>query len=441
MTPYLRTSLFTRGVLTLLVLAVYYFLQRVLGEAAPTGFLWQEIFRFRKVDGSAPGLFPFFAACLLLQLMSIAVPPVRRSLFGGEEGRKRLFIYALLLAIPMAVLFYKTPMAIFASVLACGVLVIFSELICRFGIGNGYALLSLLPIVPQFSLHFDRLALSPYFPTNALLVIITLGVVGAYAFRLVRKPTVLHASHESSGAKATLNFRPTWFGQEPYLWALVVAMFPLLLPADTEIPIIGTIATLLARNGIGNMFLILLTGLFCFAYQRIVFSAAGLGRLMQSNGFRIDEAESAAVHVMLRRKANTASLKAVLFFSLLILARYYLAVSFDVPFKTAEAVTGALVLMFVGVVCDVFRQVAFFRSARAFSKPLAVCYTALDENEAEIQRALLQAKGFDAFVEPLTFSWGLPVRTPVDRYRIYVEAARCEEARALKAITSTVSGP
>ncbi|PIU58008.1 MAG: hypothetical protein COS89_02655, partial [Deltaproteobacteria bacterium CG07_land_8_20_14_0_80_38_7] len=45
------------------------------------------------------GLIPLFSACLLLQVASILIPPLRRMLFGGEAGRTKLITYTYIITV------------------------------------------------------------------------------------------------------------------------------------------------------------------------------------------------------------------------------------------------------------------------------------------------------------------------------------------------------
>jgi len=86
----------------------------------------------------------------------------------------------------------------------------------------------------------------------------------------------------------------------------------------------------------------------------------------------------------------------------------------------------------VGVFSDIIRQLEFFKNRQESGiKDWCICYIAFDEVEAKIKREHLKSKGISALVEPLRFSWGMPIRTIVDQYKIYVPTNKQQEARSL----------
>jgi hypothetical protein len=56
---------------------------------------------------------------------------------------------------------------------------------------------------------------------------------------------------------------------------------------------------------------------------------------------------------------------------------------------------------------------------------------AFDEFEASIKAEFLKNKGIQVLIEPFRFTWGMPVRTIVDQYKIYVPSEKKDEARNL----------
>jgi hypothetical protein len=104
---------------------------------------------------------------------------------------------------------------------------------------------------------------------------------------------------------------------------------------------------------------------------------------------------------------------------------------FKIPSLVASFVGGMSLLLAVGVFSDIVKQLSFFKDKQDSGiKDWSICYIAFDEIEAKIKSEYLKAKGILALVEPLRFTWGMPIRTIVDQYRIYVPADRKEEARS-----------
>ncbi len=97
------------------------------------------------------------------------------------------------------------------------------------------------------------------------------------------------------------------------------------------------------------------------------------------------------------------------------------------------AVGGTGTLFLVGVFFDLMKQLEFFKKKKKESgiENWAVCYIAPDEIEAQIKTGYLAAKQIPALMEPLRFTWGMPIRTAVDQYRIHVPAEKCAKARQM----------
>lgn len=106
-----------------------------------------------------------------------------------------------------------------------------------------------------------------------------------------------------------------------------------------------------------------------------------------------------------------------------------------IPHWIASLFTGTTLLMCIGVFYDIICQAEFFKAqADSGVKGWAICYTAFDEFEAKIKTEFLRNKGMQALSEPLRYTWGMPVRTMVDQYRIYVPSDKKELARNLLVI-------
>jgi hypothetical protein len=103
-----------------------------------------------------------------------------------------------------------------------------------------------------------------------------------------------------------------------------------------------------------------------------------------------------------------------------------------IPYLVAALLGGAGIITAVGVFSDVIRQFEFYKDKRESAiKEWGICYIAFDEIEAKIKSEYLKSNGILALVEQLRFTWGMPIRTIVDQYRIYVPADKKEEARNL----------
>ena len=57
---------------------------------------------FARISIVSLGLIPFFSACLLIQLLSVVIPPLKKVTFGDEEGRRKIVHYTCLLTVGLA---------------------------------------------------------------------------------------------------------------------------------------------------------------------------------------------------------------------------------------------------------------------------------------------------------------------------------------------------
>jgi hypothetical protein len=103
-----------------------------------------------------------------------------------------------------------------------------------------------------------------------------------------------------------------------------------------------------------------------------------------------------------------------------------------IPYSPANLFSAGILLVIVGVFSDIISQIGFFKDKfESGIKEWAICYVAFDEIEATIKSNYLKDQGIPALVEPLRFTWGLPIRTIVDQYRLYVPVNKNKEARDL----------
>ena len=84
----------------------------------------------------------------------------------------------------------------------------------------------------------------------------------------------------------------------------------------------------------------------------------------------------------------------------------------------------------VGVIIDIKRQVRVCgQMQKSDVRDWLLCYTSIGEIEANIKKAFLESKGIPAIVKPYQFTWGLPIRTAIDKFEVYVRALDADLAR------------
>ena len=93
--------------------------------------------------------------------------------------------------------------------------------------------------------------------------------------------------------------------------------------------------------------------------------------------------------------------------------------------------SGLSILVLAGIFFDIVSQVEFHYKKKISKKDFKIAYVEIGEIEAKIESEYLKNDGIDALVEPLRYTWGMPIRTAFDQYRIYVPADKVVEAREL----------
>jgi hypothetical protein len=102
------------------------------------------------------------------------------------------------------------------------------------------------------------------------------------------------------------------------------------------------------------------------------------------------------------------------------------------PTRIAGVIGGVSLLVVVGVFSDIVRQLVFLKERReSGTADWTVAYTAFDSMEAAIKAQHLEDRGIRTLIEPLRYTWRMPIRTIVDQYRIYTPTTKREEARSL----------
>lgn len=194
-------------------------------------------------------------------------------------------------------------------------------------------------------------------------------------------------------------------------------------PLELAIQVWG--ASLFFGTSLAMVAIPVLTVLFCYLYGAIVLSPKRTNQLAGQYGylFSAEAFKKEALKILLL----TALVLVVVFYQPGLVRRFILN-SRSVSF----AVGGTGVLLLVGVFFDLLKQLEFLKRKRESGIPdWKLCYTAMDEMEAALKAGFLGEKGIPALVEPLRFTWGMPIRTAVDQYRIYTPIENCHSGREL----------
>lgn len=404
------------------------------------------------------GLMPFFSACLLLQLGSIFIPSLRRFTFGGEQGRNRLLRYTYILTILLSILqaYFLTSwilkpstfkgahlvilpawqfrlIAIPTLVGAVILLLFIADIITQYGIGNGVAVITvsclsiklLLAAKKMVILHFQIKQISD--GMVFLLIILFIGVIwGIFYFTRMGKMIKIRNKNLQEDS---IYLRPTIVGYIPLGWAVgwtntIIFLFMAHLP--------------FLKSSLFVRFLIpivkcILIFVFTYVYALIVFKPKYIQNLLKTYGVTVIGEDNRFIDRFLKYNLK----KVLVFTGLFLIGVMFLPDLITHLLKIPSyAIVGlfdwAVLIPFVGVISDIIQQLEFFKDKESSGiKTWSICYIALGENEAEIKKAYLTSQGIPSLVEPLRFSWGMPIRTIVDQYRIYVPKDKKKIARNL----------
>jgi len=406
------------------------------------------------------GLIPFFSACLLLQFATVFVPKLRKFSFGGQAGRDKMvkltYIFTIILCIIQAyfiALWLENParfegmrlvvnpglgfrlMVTFTITVSVLVLLFIADIINKHGIGNGVAIIAISPLFIKFLQAVNTIIsltqsgkLQPGF--FLLPAIIFVGLVYAIFYLTTRTKAI---EINDGKNKTAINLRSGIVGLEPFGWGTGLVLFPLTIASFTNSAWIQSLASLINRGTIlYTIISSVLIVVFTYLYALIVFDSKYLNGLVNKYGFSL---------ASINDKAPEDHLYNCMSKVLIVTAFVLLAVNIipsltmgflKMPYWIASLFCGTTVLLGVGVFSDILHQAEFFKSrSDSGIKNWAICYTAFDEFEAKIKSEYLKSKGISALVEPLRFTWGMPIRTVVDQYRIYVSSDKREEARNL----------
>jgi preprotein translocase subunit SecY len=405
----------------------------------------------------ALGLMPFFSSCIIIQLASAVIPKLRKLSFDGERGRAGIskYTYVITIILCLAQSYFigswlENParfegmrlvtmpglgfrLVCMATMTAAVMLLLFiADVITRHGIGNGIAVIAVSSIPLRLFAAWKQLIIldqSGQLPLSPILLgIIFVGLI--YAIYFITNRTRVIELQDDKSNKVFIHFRPTILGDTPITFAQAIIFFP---------------ATIAAMTGARNLYYLFIRGhllytvvylaliaVFTYLYAAIVFNPKYILNIMGRYGYAPVKSKDGQEEDYLDENMRKVLIITALFFAVVVLIPDLVMVFFKVPHLVARFFGGIAIALAVGVFSDIIRQFGFFRDKQESGiKDWNICYIAFDEVEARIKSEHLKSKGIPALVEPLRFTWGMPIRTIVDQYRIYVPIDKRVEARSL----------
>lgn len=407
------------------------------------------------------GLVPFFSACILLQIASAVIPSLKRHVFGGESGRKQLaeHTYPLTILLSLISAYFASftieksvgglyqveiltmhgwPFRLLTMATLTGgvVLLLFlANLITRRGIGNGVAVIAVASFpVTLFLAVRDLVTVAqdeglPIHGVPLLVILAVLFVSLAVAIYVVTNWVLAITLRGAHGGQAAVPLRPSLVGEMPKTLAVSAVYLPIYLASFSR----TQWAEAFSRSSVAfNVIYAVLILTFTYLYALLVFKPRYFIDLVQKYGYTVSKTDGDTTTSYLRSQFFKLLVVTGLFLTGIAILPDLVMAFLRVPPRVASVIGGAELLVVVGVLSDVLRQLTFLKEKRASGLGnLDVCYTAFDEIEATIKADHLRQCGIPALIEPLRYTWGMPIRTIVDQYRIYTPANKRDEARSL----------
>ena len=267
------------------------------------------------------GVGPYITASIIMQLLTIMVPALKRLYHEeGEAGRKKFSQYSRILTVPLSAIQGFSLLAILESqnilvnltvfdrltnlvIVVAGAMLIMwiGELISEFGIGNGVSIVIFAGIVAQLPSEIGQLLFT--FDVSQVPLYLLFIAIGALVIVLVvviteaeRPIPVTYAKRVRGmkmygGGSTYLPLRVNQAGVIPIIFALSILLFPQMIGtflSRFDGAIISKVsAALIAFSQTSLLYAILyfvLVFLFTYFYTAVTFDPEALSNNLQKNG-------------------------------------------------------------------------------------------------------------------------------------------------------------
>ncbi|MFA5999709.1 MAG: preprotein translocase subunit SecY [Candidatus Paceibacterota bacterium] len=338
------------------------------------------------------GVGPYITSSIIMQLLTIMVPALKRIYHEeGEAGKKKFTQYSRLLTIPLAAIQGFSLLAILENqnilvnlttfdrvanlvIVVAGAIFLMwlGELMSEFGIGNGVSLLifagivaSLPSKVSQMIFTFDASQIP------VLLLFLVAGILiiaGVVLVTEAERPIPITYAKQVRGAKmygggsTYLPLRVNQAGVIPIIFALSILLFPQIIGqflVNSSYSVVKTIGTALASfsqtSVLYSVLYFILVFLFTYFYTAVTFDPEELSKNLQKNGAFIPG---------VRPGASTAEYIGKVLGRITLLGASFLGFIAILPLLmqfmtgiTAIALGGTTILIVVSVVLDLIKKI------------------------------------------------------------------------------------
>lgn len=338
------------------------------------------------------GVGPYITSSIIMQLLTIMVPALKRMYNEeGEAGRRKFTQYSRLITVPLAVIQGFSLLAILQSqniitnltlfdrvtnlivVVAGSILLMWiGELISEFGIGNGVSLIIFAGIVARLPAEVSQVAFA-YDPSQLPLILLFLAVglliiAGVVVVTEAERPVPVTYAKQVRGMKmygggsTYLPLRVNNAGVIPIIFALSILLFPQLignfLSRSTNAFALKVSHLFLSFSQTSVLYAVLyfvLVFLFTYFYTAVTFDPEALSTNLQKNGAFIPG---------IRPGASTSGYISRVLTRITLLGAVFLGIIAVLPLImravtgiTAIALGGTALLIVVSVVLDLIKKV------------------------------------------------------------------------------------
>jgi preprotein translocase subunit SecY len=347
----------------------------------------------------AIGLTPYINASIIFQLLGTVIPQLEELNKEGAEGRRKISMYTRLVTVPLAILqsfvIYSTlrgfglietlgtlELITMSATLTAGSIMMmwFGEIVSEDGLGGGSSYLIMLGILSGIpgTLRSNFLTMDSFQKTVFIVFSIILVVAVIIITQAERQIKIQYSRRVRAGGalESYIPIKLTQSGVMPVIFAMSFLSFPQLIgkfiiskdinPNITNFT--NTVMNLLENPYFFNTLSFLLIVAFSFFYLTVVFKTEELAENLQKQGAFIQG---------IRPGENTANYLRRVSFRLTAVGAIFLATLSILPdvfvrtgLISAAVFSGTGLLIVVGVVLDVKRQIESMMTVRSYDKYL-----------------------------------------------------------------------
>lgn len=347
----------------------------------------------------AIGLTPYINASIIFQLLGTVIPKLQELRKEGPEGRRKISMYTRLATVPLAILqsfvIYSTlrgfglvgtlsPMelAVMAATLTAGAVVMMwmGELISEDGIGGGTSYLIMLGILSGIpgTIRTNFLTMDPLQKTFFIGISVLLIVATIVITQTERRVPIQYSRRVRAGGamESYIPIKLTQSGVMPVIFAMSLFSFPQLIGKflvskdySENITLWGNkILEMMNNQYFYNISVFVLIVAFSFFYLTVVFNTDELAENLQKQGAFIQGIRPGnETSEYLRKVSFRLAAVGALFLALVsVLPNIFI----NTGFITATVISGTGLLIVVGVVLDMKRQIESMMIVRSYDKYL-----------------------------------------------------------------------